>query len=247
MLNSDIINSITIKLFSEDLTEQKIFSNFLKLLSVNQNVFKFHYNEEVTLLELTELIKSKKYHTLVRMILTNNPNIVINIGSLAAKMQDLILMEMCECYVEINHKEMLDKFYINMFINLIRSPTMIYINYVKFFSQFEWYYEQYDIFLIEILLKNRPGLFMPEFMNHTDATILLSITIQYNLFDLFKIYFRHYFDKSKFYVKYVLDLCITFNNKKILKYVLKRIVIKNNYTGPTNTKVEKFLHGLKKK
>ena len=244
-MNQDIVDAIIIKLFSEDLTEQEVFKSFLKKLKVDKNVFKFIYDEEISLTKLSNTVRLKLYHTLVRMILTNNPNIIINIGSMAAQQKDLVLMELCECYMEIHHMTQLDNYYINIFINLIRCPDLIYIKYIKFFSQFEWYYEQYDIFLIEILLRNRPyELKMPDIMSNKLSEIVMSITIKYNLFDLFVLYFNLYFKGIKYFTSHIINLCVVCDNLKIMKYVLKKIKFKGNYKNIPSNKTERFLKGI---
>ena len=260
ILPEEISRKIILGVLSDDKTEQLIFDNLLNKMKINKNVYKFKYDINMSIPQLKAHIKNKNYHTLLRCILTNNYYIICNIASFSTHENDIDLLLLCTYYMEIHHKEKLDEFYINVFLNMLFSVNIMYVSYIPFFSTFDWYYEQYDIFLINIMLRNNVEELCnfittnklnkkikaktPILISVYELNLIIKVSIENNLTEIFIHFYQKYFKTQKKLVEECIVLCILHNNIKIIKYILKKIKIRNmKLKNNLNNKVCKFLNG----
>lgn len=254
----DITNRLILTNLSNDTIEQQIFSDLLQKMNIHKNVYKFDINVNMEVDHLISHIRYKNYHTLIRCILTNNHYIIINIAGFAALLNDQLLLNFCNYYMEIHHIDKMDEFNINIFINMIKSPNQLVFQYINYFSTFDWFYEQYDIFLEYFILRNSLvdlnkfiGLSSLNnafkeviFLTDNQMDILIDLTIKHNLFDIFLFYYKEYFKFQQVLINSVIVHCVIHNNLKIIKFVIKNIkFVGGKYKHSINNSASKFLAG----
>lgn len=256
----DVVNKMILNNLSSDKIEQQIFEDLLRKMNIHKNVYKFNFDTNMEIDHLINHIRYKNYHTLIRCILTNNHYIIINIASFASLLNDQVLLNFCNYYMEIHHTDKMDEFNINIFINMIKSSSSIVFNYINYFSTFDWFYEQYEVFLEYFIKRNNLndlnkfiGLSQLNnsfkeviFLTNKQMDIIVDLTVEYNLFEIFLFYFKQFFKFQKEIINSIIVHCIIYNNKKILKYVIKNIKFSGGkYKGVLLNKASKYLIGYK--